>query len=227
MIKSITIEDMPRNIDLPSICPYCNQGGTPDVLASCFSKTKEYSSAPFTQGTVIIDTINLILKCTTCEHNFFTEYFYISKFNTWKNVGIFPHARPQLDLPEKIGEYFPNFYEIYKQASIAESQKLDYISGMAYRKAIEYLVKHYLIEILPDEKDAILKESLSVSIKRIEHPKIKVLATAATWLGNDQTHIIQKHEDYGVQDIKSFTIALCHLIISEKVADEALALIQK
>ena len=93
---------------------------------------------------------------------------------------------------------------------------------MAYRKALEILVKQYLIQQTPNEKDNILSEALSHSIARISSSKIQSLAKAISWIGNDQTHMIQKHPDYNVPEMKRFMLALCHLIIAEHIADEAI-----
>lgn len=116
---------------------------------------------------------------------------------------------------------YPYFFQIYEQAAEAESHGLDKISGMAYRKALEILVKQYLIKQTPDEENAILNETLGKNINRISFEKIRVLAKAISWIGNDQTHAVQKHPDYNVPEMKRFMLALCHLISAEYVADEA------
>lgn len=92
---------------------------------------------------------------------------------------------------------------------------------MAYRKALEILVKQYLIEQTPNEKDKILNEALGRSIERISSTKIQSLAKAISWIGNDQTHMVQKHPDYNIPEMKRFMLALCHLIIAEHIADDA------
>ncbi|WP_196607166.1 DUF4145 domain-containing protein [Pectinatus frisingensis] len=219
MNKYIEIDKRKILIDLPSICPNCRKGIFPLIIKPTLSYTK-YSYTDILAAA-------LILKCPDCEQLFFAEYIYIENYDVWKIINVYPSSKPKIDIPPKINEYYPEFYEIYVQAVIAEANGLNHVCGMAYRKAIEFLVKSYLIELYPDNKDMILKETLMQSINRIKYDKIKALAKAATWLGNDQTHILQKHPDYNMEDIKNFTIALCHLILSEKVADKALTLTQK
>lgn len=200
-------------LDLPSDCPYCGKGIHPDSL-DAISNSIKYKGIDHTIACVI-------LKCPVCSMIFFAEYELYKGLDMWKRSFVLPTPKPKLEIPNKINEYYPDFYSIYEQAAIAEANKLDSICGAGYRRAIEFLIKHYLMDILPEEKDAILKETLMQSINRIESNRIKVLATAATWLGNDQTHILSKHPDYKIEDIKSFTVAICYFIISEKEFDKA------
>ncbi|VBB05606.1 Hypothetical protein LUCI_0816 [Lucifera butyrica] len=220
MIEEIDFDDKNLNceIDFPSICPHCLQGGHPTYL----SANSRLSTIPEEKGKRIIA---IIFLCATCECTYLGEYKEVSK-KVYQCVNIYPHPKPKLDIPFEIKEHFPDFYEIYRQSAIAESSNLDKIAGMGYRKAVEFLVKSYLIDLYPDERENILKEALGASIKRIEYKNIQMIAKAATWLGNDQTHIIQKHPDYDVEDIKIFTLALSHLILAEKVVEKAAFLVR-
>ena len=46
-------------------------------------------------------------------------------------------------------------------------------------------------------------------------PKIKTLATASAWLGNDETHYCRKHKDYNIDHLKAFINAIVSYIDSE------------
>lgn len=96
---------------------------------------------------------------------------------------------------------------------------------MAYRKALEELVKTYVTENYPAEAQTIAAESLGKSISRIEYPRIKALAKVAAWIGNDETHLVKKNPDLSVADMKNFIVALSHLLVAERVGNEAVALI--
>lgn len=216
MNKTIPVEGYSCKFDLPDICPHCNIGMMP--ILSTYNANIEKSN------------IGIIIKCPSCKNIFFVLYdLYMDEYNNLSSSlsTIYPEQEVLEDLPSKIKDYFPEFHEIYNQAHIAENKNLNEITGMAYRKSLEFLVKNYLIQKLPHESDSVIKETLGASIKRIEFPSIKALAIAASWLGNDQTHFVKKHIDYDLKDMKAFIIALCHLIISERVADEALQLIKK
>lgn len=51
--------------------------------------------------------------------------------------------------------------------------------------------------------------------KYIDNPKIKTLATASTWLGNDETHYVRKHEDYNIEHLKVFISSVAAFIESD------------
>ncbi len=75
--------------------------------------------------------------------------------------------------------------------------------GIGYRKAIEFLIKDYLITTFPDKKEAILKAKLGQCISNyVSDPKVKMCAERATWLGNDETHYVRTWLDKDLQDLK-------------------------
>lgn len=129
---------------------------------------------------------------------------------------------PQFD-PE-IVELSRSFVNIFEEAYAAEKNDLTLICGMGYRKALEFLVKDYLISKFPQNADTIAKEPLAQSIRRIDNPKIKILAERSAWLGNDETHYIKKHEEYSYNDIKSFLDAMIAFILYDKMVEKALSI---
>ena len=75
----------------------------------------------------------------------------------------------------------------------AEQLKLDQICGIGYRKALEFLLKDFLIKEHPDKKEEIQKKLLGRCIKEyIENPNLMDVAKRAAWLGNDQAHYFKK-----------------------------------
>lgn len=95
------------------------------------------------------------------------------------------------------------FIEIYTQAQKAEYFELEQIAGMGYRKALECLIKDFLISEKPINKDTIQSTSLGNCIEHyVENAELKIAASRATWLGNDQVHYLQKYEDKDISDLK-------------------------
>ena len=210
MIEKLMIDDEECLFELPDICPWCNKGISPLLLA----KTRAAEGNEF----------GFILACPVCKHLFLS--LHIIHQNNWGELSSQkapkpPFRLPPLPTPPEIKQHYPDFYQIYEQASVAEIGDLDKICGMAYRKALEILVKQYLIQQSPDKEEEILNEPLGRSIARIPFEKIRNLAKAISWIGNDQTHTVQKHPDYNVPEMKKFMLALCHLIVAEYVADDA------
>ena len=210
MIEKLMIDDEECLFELPDICPWCNKGISPIPL----TKTRAAEGNEF----------GFILACPVCKHLFLS--LHIIHQNRWgglssQRVSNPPFRLPPMPIPSEIKQHYPDFYQIYEQASIAEIGGLDKICGMAYRKALEILVKQYLIQQSPDNEEEMLNEPLGRSITRIPFEKIRNLAKAISWIGNDQTHTVQKHPDYNVPEMKKFMLALCHLIVAEYVADDA------
>lgn len=51
--------------------------------------------------------------------------------------------------------------------------------------------------------------------------KIKNLAKASIWIGNDETHYVRKYEDKDIKDLKRFISATVAYITYELIADSA------
>jgi hypothetical protein len=104
---------------------------------------------------------------------------------------------------ETITNTSPSFVGIYNQAAAAEATKLDQVAGMGYRKSLEFLIKDFLIKQRPDDAENIKKTMLGPCINNyVEDPRIKSVASRATWLGNDETHYVRKFVDRDVEDMK-------------------------
>ena len=98
---------------------------------------------------------------------------------------------------------------------------------MGYRKALEFLIKDYVIHLHPEETDLIKSEPLGATIQRIDDHRIKTLAQRAAWLGNDETHYVRHHLDRDVSDMKTFIDAMLHFIASELSFEDALSISPK
>lgn len=99
---------------------------------------------------------------------------------------------------------------------------------MGYRKALEFLIKDYAIKLNPDKSEKIKNISLSNCINDfINNERIKKLAKASAWLGNDETHYCRKHDEYDLKSLKSFLNATESFINSEMEAIKAEELLQK
>ena len=81
--------------------------------------------------------------------------------------------------------------------------KLDQVAGMGYRKSLEFLVKDFLITQRPTDEENIKKTMLGACINNyVDDPRIKSVASRATWLGNDETHYVRKWIDKDIEDLK-------------------------
>ena len=188
------------------ICPYCHKGVSNIVQ----------NVAPAGED----GSIYLLVICPLCGNSYFVKnYLSNPKERIYAYRGSFP-AHIEIDLPIYVLTKYPEFAHIYSQCLVAQKNGLESVAGMGFRKAIEFLVKPYVKSLFPDQASVIDNEPLSITISRIQYPLITRLAKAATWLGNDQTHIQQWHINYDVEDLKRFIKSLCLIIEAEHTANE-------
>ena len=98
-----------------------------------------------------------ICYCPECEEMFIIHYIYRNEGMQWyyEINKIFPKRAENIEFDNKIQEVSEAFVKIYNQAKIAEANDLDEIAGMGYRKALEFLIKDYLIH-----KNSEIKEEI-------------------------------------------------------------------
>ena len=116
-----------------------------------------------------------------------------------------------------------DFCNIFAEAHKAEQHKLSLVAGPGYRKALEFLIKDYVIALKPDDKDKIEKMMLGNCLATyVEDDKIKQTAKRAAWLGNDETHCVRKWEDKDVNDLKKLISLTRHWIEMEQLTKDFL-----
>lgn len=203
-------------------CPSCHFAIEPKPIAGFYVRGEGRL-----RGTVDMFLLSLCKRCNTV---------FMSKYSAFDRSSIaggfdFSYAEysipysPKTDVfPKEIHALSPNFVETYSQSESAESQQLLQICGVGYRKALEYLVKDYLCQKYPEDAEKIRTEFLGASIKRIEDNKIKILAERSTWIGNDETHYVKKHEDLDINNMKRFIRAILTYIESELAFEEAMGI---
>jgi len=109
----------------------------------------------------------------------------------------------EANFSESIADVSSDFIEIYNQAMTAESHGLDQITGIGLRKALEFLIKDFLINQYPSKAEEIKGKTLGKCIDEdVADPNVKASAKLATWLANDETHYVRKWEDKDINDLK-------------------------
>jgi hypothetical protein len=121
------------------------------------------------------------------------------------------------EFPKNIQAVSGGFCEIYNQALVAEENGLEQICGPGYRKALEFLIKDYLVghKFKGDaaKQEDVKKGLLGPVIERfVDEERIKQCAKRAAWLGNDETHYLRKWTDKDVSDLKSLIMITANYI---------------
>lgn len=211
--------DFKIHVDIPDICPRCGRDLVPSPLY--------LGHIPFAKTAL---NYMAVVICPQCNKPVYIDICSPDRscgsFQEGTVIGCYPPIQI-FDLPKGIGNLYPDFCTIYNQAAVSEARGLSEIYGMAYRRALEFLVKQYALKAFPDSAEAIKSETLMKTINRIDNPRIQALAKASAWLGNDQTHLQVKHPEYTVNDIKAFIKSLCYYILMEEEVARAQELINK
>ena len=148
--------------------------------------------------------VSVFCQCTNpeCKQTFLANYIHKSL------VYIFSSIQANASMDKKyfsdiIEGISSSFCEIYNQAYAAQQMNLSQICGVGYRKALEFLIKDYIMSFIDeDKKEGIKQKNLSKCIQEdISSPNIKAVAARATWIGNDETHYVRKWEDKDIKDL--------------------------
>lgn len=232
MIKKITAENYESggkttlHFSPVKKCPMCHSTFNGETMASVIAPYEF-----FKYGETRRDWALYVLHyCQVCGLGFCGIYSQETDRaceDVYKPVIAIPEKSKPLEFDPEIARLSPSFVKIFEEAYAAEKQDLTLICGMGYRKALEFLVKDYLIEQYPQETDMIAKEPLAQSIRRIDNPQIKTLAERSAWLGNDETHYTKKHDGYSYEDIKAFLEAMTAFISYEKTVEKAFRIPRK
>jgi hypothetical protein len=118
----------------------------------------------------------------------------------------------------------PAFSSVYQDAAAAEYYQLKEAAGPTYRKALEFLVKDFVISYLDPKgtsHEQIKTMKLGECIERfLEDPVTKATAKRAAWLGNDETHYERLFKDKNLEDLKKLLTIAMHGIDSRLLADD-------
>ncbi len=132
-----------------------------------------------------------------------------TKWDTWQyfDTSLLRQTR-DISFQKSIQAISKSFCEIFSQACIADDNGLHEIAGAGYRKALEFLVKDYLIghKFNGDEgKQTEIKETALGSCINsfLDEGHIKECAKRAAWLGNDNTHYYKEWKDKDIKDLKA------------------------
>lgn len=201
----------PQHINIeqwPDECPYCHRGVEPVFLFGFFNSR--------------IEILHLSFYCprSDCGNYFIGEYHQLSDIEFELNqtkLGVLETK----SFSQTIAAISEDFVEIYEQAAAADYYGLNQICGVGYRKALEFLIKDYIIQGDEKLRDKVETLLLGKCINEyIQDQRIKDIAKRATWLGNDETHYIRKWIGKNVIDLKIMIDLMVHWIETEALSKQ-------
>ena len=204
----------------PDRCPVCENGIEAKFFGAWGKSYSDYGRGHLVQA---------VFGCPhlDCQTVFIAYYasapgsrsFGSDDYVFLKNTFVRPYFKPE-KFDKEIEQLSPNFVKIYTQAKIAEEMGLDLICGPGYRKALEFLIKDFLISAKSKGSKYVKSHQLGWLIaKDIDSEKIKITSHLAKDLGNDETHYERKIQNLTLEDMKKLITLTSHWITDEMLTD--------
>lgn len=195
--KTIRASNSNYTIEIPDTCPHCGKNMESEQINDVYDR--------------VAKTVALIFRCSIndCHKYFILEYSVnkttvdtIASFGQLIQYSYNGFQEPAIS--ENIKNLSPVFSETFVEASIAEAKKLTNISGIAYRKAFEFLVKDFASYQNQEKIEEIRTNSLNNVIDMFykDIPMIKDLLHITRRIGNDETHYYREFTDIDIKDMK-------------------------
>jgi hypothetical protein len=187
----------------------CTISGAPDTCPICGCKVDPVFRHAFMRRSMADRVLEVVFKCPSedCDHLFIAYYYPGARGVSGSNYFVLNMSRLPLKIEyskfsEIINRISKQFPRIYNDAKLAEENGLGEVCGPGYRRALEFLVKDYLIAQFPNEEEKIKSMWLKNAIDRINNENIKTCAERAAWLGNDETHYVRVWADKDIANLK-------------------------
>ncbi|MBK7130140.1 MAG: DUF4145 domain-containing protein [Crocinitomicaceae bacterium] len=209
MIDIKTDTGSARLNDLPGNCPHCHKAIQPIPVFGHVNYVN--------QGV----EVNFVCPNLKCNSSFLAFYGDSGHGDVYFEKIIIPKRSMPKDFSETINQISPNFVIIYNQALEAEMVGLCEICGVGFRKALEHLIKDYLIILYPEQESQVKKMLLGRCIDElVNDTRIKSVAKRAVWIGNDEAHYERKWQNKDLRDLKKLIDLTAHWIDMESLTQE-------
>jgi hypothetical protein len=212
---------------VPDTCPVCHRGIAVKETAQAFI-------AGVTRDSEWTGSLEILYRCPRqeCGRAFLAIYRQTIQNMDDRNWFFLEHLAPSESFPpeveEPIRKVSPSFVNIYGQALEAERLRLDQVCGGGFRRAVEFLIKDYLIQKQPNDAESIKKAFLGVCIENyVTDVNVKKCAQRATWLGNDETHYQRKYDQHDIENLKELIRLTMYWMGSEILTEKYNAELKK
>ncbi|MCH5461323.1 DUF4145 domain-containing protein [Lactobacillus sp. LC28-10] len=217
-IKSPNYGQIDCSIEVPNYCAFEN---LPSNFSDIHHGTIEEFVDNYSQSTYHFP---ILYECNSCHAFFVLDYFFNS-LDSSVTTNIAPYdydfGHYEYNFDELIADVSPRFKSIYLQTEMAEQKDLSEIDEFGYRKALEFLVKDYLIKYTHETDENIGDLPLGACIKKLDSKDLEITATIASWIGNDGTHYVQKNPELTISDEKNYLEAVVAFITYKVRAQKA------
>lgn len=185
------------NIDIKPIdsCSYC--GRYVDM-----KKIKEYEFTFFNQKHLCVT-----FQCPVCKNISFAKYeidYMSDEYNQTHPYEIVGRNTTIISFSAQLNEFSPGFVQIFNDSYSAQQLGLLSICGAGYRKALEYLLKDYLIKIKKEDINKIRFEKLAKCVNMCADLFDVDVLNITRKLGNDSAHYENGNIEYDINTLNDY-----------------------
>jgi hypothetical protein len=204
-----------RNFDFigekPNICPFCLYGIDPIFMGAHMEIIDDE------------DYLFIVWKCPKCREIFLTKYKSEINMQTgnenWYCTIVGNFCSEEYKPTDEIKTISPRFCAVFNEAIIANSFGLTEIAGGGFRKALEILIKDYVIHVSPEKEQSILKgdlykiieENLKYITSGIASDDLEFISNVRK-IGNSKVHYVDKYGDEDMERIKEYIFIIVNTI---------------
>jgi hypothetical protein len=197
----------------PDHCPFCHKSILPILITAIYHNPQSHRT-----------TLQTVFQCPSkdCSKVFISYYIRSDLHRNYYYLyeTMFGNFKPPL-FNETIKTISEDYCKIYTESYASEQLGLKQVSGVGYRKSLEFLIKDYLIKIKGIDENTIKNKYLGKCINEdINNEKIKNVAKRAAWLGNDETHYFRKWEDKDITNLKDLIRLTVNWIEDETLTEK-------
>lgn len=200
---------------LPDHCPICHTSIVPQFQFGAPGGQRYGSQAV------------IVYRCPSarCGESFFS--YFERRGQQFFLIGARPAEPEPPILSDFVRKLSHNYCDIYTEAHAAEELGLRQICGVGYRKALEFLIKDYLIARRPNDTASIETTFLGPCIENyVADANVKAVAKRAVWLGNDEAHYQRRWLDKDLNDLKALPELVVRWIETEHLTEETIKSMQ-
>jgi hypothetical protein len=193
----------------PDMCPICQTRITPNVMTGGVG------------GRIYEGNLTVVFICPSdsCREYFFG--YYEKKNGQYAYLTCRPKETAVPRLPDFVVRISANYCEMYDECYRAEAQGLRQVAGFGYRKALEFLIKDYLVSRRPEDRAAIEGTPLATCIETyVGDANVRDVGRRAVWLGKDESQ--RNWTDKDLRDLKSVLELVLRWIETEYLTAELL-----
>ncbi len=180
--------------NIPDLCPVCNTGIDVRIHFGYYEELRAAEA-------------QVVFQCPRVEcRSLFIGYYDILGNKQYSLDRVAPIEIQPRKISNEIVSISESFVTIYNEAFKADCLGLKQICGAGYRKALEFLIKDYVIRQTDDKTthDQIRGKFLGNVIKdHLPDGNVNSMAEKAAWLGNDETHYVRIWTNMDIEDLKN------------------------